>query len=187
MTQSDHTGGAGRDPLVLRIIDRFSSIAAVGAGIAMVALLVNVAVDVLARTIGGRPLGLTLELTTYWWMPVLVTLAYALTEQGREHITVTVLLDRLSNRMRRIIEGGFSGLSTAIVSVLAWFTIVDAAGATEIRQAANSVPPLEYWPIKILAAAGLTLLALQMAATTFRILSGRMVFVDQVTAEVESL
>jgi TRAP-type C4-dicarboxylate transport system permease small subunit len=162
-----------RDPRPLRAIDRLSSIAAAGAGVALVALAVNVALDVAARTIGGRPLGLTLELTTYWWMPVLVTLAYAVTEHRREHITVTMLLDRLSPTTRRYVEGAFSAIGTVIVVLLTWHTSVDAIEAAEVRVAANSDPPLEYWPAKIIAAVGLALLALQMAATTVRHFWGR--------------
>lgn len=176
---------AERDPLVLRAVDRISSVAAIGAGIALVALLVNVAIDVAARTIGGRPLGLTLELTTFWWMPVLVTLSYAMTEREREHITVTMLLDRLPQRMRRYVEGAFSAIGAVLVIILTWYTAADAIAAAEVRLSANSDPPLEYWPAKILAAAGLALLAVQMATTTFRHFSGRSTFTDELATEAD--
>lgn len=167
----DESGGRlreRREPLVLRAIDRLSALAAIGAGLALVALILNVAVDVLVRAAGGRPIGQTLALTTYWWMPLLVTLSYAITEREREHITVTMLLDRLSRKTRRYVEGAFSAVGAALVLALAWYTSADAVDAAQIRLAANSVPPLEYWQTKILAAIGLSLLALQLIATTVR-------------------
>jgi TRAP-type C4-dicarboxylate transport system permease small subunit len=102
------------------------------AGLALVALVLNVAVDVIVRATDGRPLGRTLEMTTYWWMPVLVTLSYAIAEREREHITVTMLLDRMPTRSRQYVEGAFSAVGTAVVAALTWYTILDAVASTEM-------------------------------------------------------
>jgi TRAP-type C4-dicarboxylate transport system permease small subunit len=176
-----------RSPLLLRVIDRASAVAALVAGLALVSLILNVAVDVILRATDGRPLGRTLEMTTYWWMPLLITLSYAITEREREHITVTMLLDRMPTRSRQYVEGAFSAVGAAVVAALTWYTILDAVASTEIRLAANSTPPLEYWPAKILAAIGLSLFTLQMAATTFRHLTGRSTFADDLTTEADAV
>lgn len=159
---------AAPDPLVLRVVDRVSQVAAVGAAVALWALLVNVVVDVLARAFLGRPLGLTLELTTYWWMPVLVALSYAVTEQRGDHITVTLLLDRLSPRLRRVVESTFSALGAALVLLLAWYTLRSALEAAEVQLRANSNPPLEYWQVKFVAFLGLLLLGIQLLGHAVR-------------------
>lgn len=176
-----------REPRFLRIIDRLSTIAGVIAGIAVMALLINVTIDVLARTFLGRPLGLTLELTTYWWMPVLVALGYALAEKQGEHITVTMLLDRLPETTKRYIHGAFGVIGALLVLLLAWFATVSAIEATEIRLMANSLPPLEYWPSKIIAALGLYLLAIQMTATTIRHFLGLTTFDDNLLTEADAV
>lgn len=163
----------GRDPLALRIVDRVSSVAAVGAAVALWALLINVVADVLLRAFTGRPLGLTLELTTYWWMPVLVALSYAITEKRGDHITVTLLLDRLTPRMRRMVDGTFSAIGAALVLLLAWYTGQSAFEAAEVRLMANSNPPLEYWQVKFVACFGLALLGIQLAARSVRQLIDR--------------
>lgn len=162
-----------RDPLFLRIIDRVASIAAIGAGVALWVLLVNVAIDALMRTFFGRPLGLTLELTTYWWMPIAVALSYALTEKRGDHISVTLLLDRLTPKLRNPVDGTFSAIGAVLVGVLAWYSLVSANHAAEVGLIANSNPPLEYWQVKYVAALGLALLALQLAARSFRQFTGR--------------
>lgn len=162
-----------RDPLVLRIVDRVTAIAAIGSAVALWALLINVAIDVLARALSGRPLGLTLELTTYWWMPIIVALSYALTEQRGDHITVTILLDRLSPSMRRRVDGTFSAIGAGLVGLLTWFAAVAAVDAAEVRLIANSNPPLEYWQVKFIVLIGLALLAIQLAARSFRQFWGR--------------
>lgn len=174
------------EPLPLRVIDRISSVAAVAAGFALVALALNVAADVLARATTGRPLQQTLELTTFWWMPLLIALSYALTEREREHITVTLLLDRLPDRTRRYVEGSFTALGAALVVLLAWYATADAIAATEVRLAAPSTPPLAYWPAKILGATGLWLLALQLAASTYRNFSGN-VYDNEMPIEGEAV
>lgn len=177
----------GRDPLLLRVVDKLSSGAAVFAGLALVALLANVAIDVMARTFLGRPVGQTLELTMFWWMPVMITLSYAVTEREREHITVTLLLDRLNRRSRRYVEGSFTAIGAVLVTALAWYASMDALAATEVRMAANSTPPLQYWPAMILAAAGLSLFAVQLAASTFRHFTDRTRYTDELPTEADSL
>jgi TRAP-type C4-dicarboxylate transport system permease small subunit len=162
------------EPLLLRVIDRISGIAAIGAAFALWALLVNVVVDVLARTFSGRPLGLTLELTTYWWMPLIVGLAYAITERANDHITVTLLLDRLAPKLRRMVFGCFSAIGALLVAALAWYTLQTALEAAEVRLIANSNPPLEYWQIHFLTFLGLALLAVQLLARAIREFSGHL-------------
>lgn len=184
---SDEPVRTTQEPALLRVIDRLSSGAGVISGLALVALILNVTVDVVARTFAGRPIGLTLELTQYWWMPLVVGLSYALAQQKGEHITVTVLLDRLPVSTRRIVEGVFSALGTVIVLLLAWFAFVSAADATELGLVVNSDPPLPYWHIKIVVAVGLALFALQLAATTIRHFIGTSVLVDELATEADAV
>lgn len=174
-----------REPLLLRVIDRVSGIAAIGAAIALWALVANVAIDVLARTFTGRPLGLTLELTTYWWMPVIVALAYAITERGGDHITVTLLLDRLQPKVRRMVFGSFSAIGALLVAALSWYTLETARGAAEVRLIANSNPPLEYWQVLFFTFAGLALLAVQLAARAIREFTGHLDAVESADPMLE--
>lgn len=170
-------------PRGIRIIDRLSSIASVGASVALVLMAINIVVDVVGRTFFHSPFMGTLELTSFWWMPTLTLLAFAVTERHQEHIKVTLLLDSLPRRMRELVEGSVGVLATLLLLVLAWFTLQSALDAEEIRLAANSSPPVPIWPFKFVAFAGVLLLALQTAATSYRHFAGLMPSEDSLATE----
>ncbi|MBO6716723.1 MAG: TRAP transporter small permease [Rhizobiaceae bacterium] len=177
MPQADRrtkANSVGRQRLdaALRMIDRLGNLFAFGAAAALALLALHVFFDVLGRAFFNRPLSGTLEMTAYWWMPMLTLLAYAYTEQKQEHIKVTILLDALPMRMRQLVEGSFGILAVALLVALTWFTLIDALESAEIGQTTASSPPVHIWPFKFVAVAGVALLALQVAATTIRYFAG---------------
>lgn len=178
MSEFDRDGGEAaqgrRLPVIIRIVDRLSAIFAYGAAAAAILLAASVFVDVTGRAFFNKPFTGTLEMTAYWWMPMLTLLAYAFTEQKQEHIKVTILLDTLPVGMRRIVEGSFSLLATGLLVALTWYTWVDAARSARIQETTAATPPIAIWPFKFFAVAGLGLLALQFAATTFRHFAGHL-------------
>ncbi|MBL4808254.1 MAG: TRAP transporter small permease [Rhodobacteraceae bacterium] len=164
---------AGRKlPAVIRAIDRMSIIFTYGATIGLVMLALTICVDVIGRAFFNSPLPGTLETTAYWWMPVLILLAFADTERRQEHIKVTILLDALPPRMRGIVEGTFGILATGLLVALAYYTLQDALKSLDYRQVTASKPPISIWPFKFVAVAGVVMLSLQVAATTFRHFAG---------------
>ena len=158
--------------VALRIVDRLGDVFAYGAAAALVLLALNIFVDVLGRAFFNTPLTGTLEMTAYWWMPMLTLLAFAFTERKQEHIKVTILLDALPLRMRQIVEGSFGILATVLLVALTYFTLIDALESAEIRQTTASAPPVHIWPFKFVAVIGVALLSLQVAATTIRYFAG---------------
>ncbi len=159
-------------PLLIRLIDRTSGAVAILAGLAVVLLIVTVTIDVVGRTLFRSPLAGTLEMTAYWWMPMITLLAFAFTEKGQEHIKVTILLDALPLRMRQLVEGSFGLLTIALLLLLAWFALQEALYAAEIGKTTPSRPPVTVWPFYFVAVAGIGLLALQVVATTWRCFAG---------------
>jgi TRAP-type mannitol/chloroaromatic compound transport system permease small subunit len=161
-----------RLPLVIRAIDRSTSVFSLLAAIGVVVLMLNVFVDVVGRKFFGSPFPGTIERTTYWWMPLLVLLAFAYAEYQQEHIKVTILLDALPLRMRQIVMGVFGLIATVLLIALVIYSCQDAIKSFNFREVTSSRPPVEIWPARFLAAAGVTMLALQSAATTFRCFAG---------------
>lgn len=166
------TGAARTLGRVLRGIDLVSGALAVLAAAALVALAANVVADVIGRAFFNTPVTGTLEMTSYWWMPMLVLLAFAWTEREQEHIRVTILLDALPGRMRRIVEGCFGGLAAALLAVLAWHSLNEALDSAAVGQTTASSPPTAIWPFKFAAPLGAGALALQAAATAARRFAG---------------
>src|SRR5690606_9844205 len=145
-----------------------SKLFAIGAALALVLLAINVCIDVVGRTLFHAPLMGTLEMTAYWWMPTLTLLAFAFTEYQQEHIKVTILLDALPLRMRQIVEGCFGVLATALLIALTYFALREALHSAQLQRTTPSAPPVPIWPFTFVAVAGLGMLALQSAATTYR-------------------
>lgn len=161
-----------QEPWVLRLIDGLGT-GAVWVGSAAIGLLaLNVIVDVIGRGFFNTPLPGTLEYTTYWWMPALTVLSFAYTERMQEHIKVTLLLDGLPLRLRQIIEGTVGALAVLLVVALAVYTLTYALHAAEIGETALSTPPVAIWPGKLVAFAGLVVLALQIGASSYRYFAG---------------
>ena len=157
---------------VLRAIDRLSDFCAIGAALALALLVINVAIDVVGRTYFHAPFPGTLEMTSYWWMPGLVLLAFAFTEKKQEHIKVTILLDALPPRFRQIVEGSFGLITTGLLIALTYYTMIDALRSANLGQTTPSTPPVAIWPFKFVAVAGVAMLCLQAAATTLRYFLG---------------
>ncbi|PHR52772.1 MAG: hypothetical protein COA47_17485 [Robiginitomaculum sp.] len=158
--------------MAIRIIDRMSMVFTYGATIGLVMLALTIFVDVIGRAFLNAPLPGTLETTAYWWMPVLTLLAFAETERRQEHIKVTILLDALPRRLRQLVEGSFGILATCLLFAMAYYTLIDALESTRYRTVTASSPPVAIWPFKYVAVAGVLMIALQVAATTYRHFTG---------------
>lgn len=162
------------DPVLLRLVDGIAKAFALLAAFALVLLALNVLIDVIGRGALNMPFPGTLEFTQNWWMPTLTLMAFAFTEYRQEHIKVTILLDTLPVRMRRLVEGAFGAIATILLLVLAWHGLSEAIEAAGYRQTTASSPPVAIWPFKFAAPVGVLALALQMAATSYRYLAGHL-------------
>lgn len=163
---------ARRLPWPLRAVDRLSDLGGIVAAAAVVLLVANIVADVVGRLVFHAPFPGTIEYTTYWWMPTLALLAFAFTEQRQDHIKVTILLDALPPRMRQIVEGVFGLLGTGLIAALCYYAWHDAMRGYNFQEVTASSPPVAVWPFRFTAVAGMALLALQSAATTYRYFAG---------------
>jgi TRAP-type mannitol/chloroaromatic compound transport system permease small subunit len=168
----DNSAPDRRVPLVIRAIDRLTSVFAVFAAAGVVLLVLNILIDVVGRKLFNSPAPGTIEHTAYWWMPMLALLAFAYTEKRQEHIKVTILLDALPLRMRQIIEGFFCLGATLLLVAVAYYTWQDALRSYGFKEVTASSPPVAIWPFKFVAVAGMAMIALQTAATSFRYFAG---------------
>lgn len=180
--------GLGRpDPALLRLVDGIAKLLAIIAALALILLAVNILVDVSGRAAFNRPFTGTLEYTQNWWMPTMTLLAFAFTEWKQEHIKVTILLDTLPRTMRRMVEGTFGLIATALLITLAYHGWNEAMDAAEVGRTTASSPPVAIWPFMFMAPAGVLALALQTAATSYRYFSDRYPRPDSIQAEGEAV
>jgi C4-dicarboxylate transporter, DctM subunit len=150
------------------IVKRFSSIvrgiSRLGgyiAGAVTLVLCLLIVVDVTARWL-DIPLTGILELSQYLFMPVLVFLSLSFAQSVGEHIRATILIDRLTVSGALIVNLGAQLVTLLTTIVLAVSATFSAQHATDIELQAVGAIQFPLWPIKIIAAIGLYMLALQV-------------------------
>ena len=139
------------------------------------------------RSLFHTPFTGTLEMTAYWWMPMLTLLAFAFTEQQQEHIKVTILLDVLPPRMRQIVEGCFGIIATLLLIALTYYTLREALSSAALQKTTPSKPPVAIWPFMFVAVAGVGMLALQTAANAYRYFAGYLPEKNELDSEADAV
>jgi len=134
----------------------------------IVILMLHMIADVAGRYLFNKPIPGTLELVTYWWMPLIVFLSLGWAQQRGEHITVTLLTERLSPTWRRIVETAGDAISLIVVAILAWYALEGATKGLAVGKASTGLVPVPIWPLEFVAALGLVGYLLQLVAAVYR-------------------
>lgn len=187
MGESISSPGGSSLPGWVRWVDRLSGALMVVSTIALALMALNIIIDVAGRAVWNTPVTGTLELTATWWMPALVLLAFGFTERKQEHIKVTLLVEALPHRMRQIVEGSLSLVSILLLALLTFHTFSNAIYSWGISLSTSGTLILPIWPMKFVAALGLTILLLQFLASAYRYFAGLLPLEESSDAEVEPL
>jgi TRAP-type C4-dicarboxylate transport system permease small subunit len=142
-------------------MSRFSVAIGSLSGLATGAMMVVILTDVIGRAFFAAPLPLATE-TSVMLLIVKVFLGMAGAQATDSNFQVTVLTDLLSPRwkyLQRIVS-----LSVALLGIgmIAWLASSYAIEATEMGETSFGVHPWPIWPERIILAAGLCLLTLQI-------------------------
>jgi TRAP-type C4-dicarboxylate transport system permease small subunit len=148
-----------------RSVEWLTRATGVAGGVALGVLVLNIVIDVIGRTVFNTSLPGTLDLVTFWWMPVVALLPLGLSELRKEHVSVDILAEKVSGRHRGAIEVFGCTLAIVVVGALTYFTLDTTVGKIEIDEAAVSSTWLPIWPIRILALLALVTFVLQLLIT----------------------
>lgn len=152
----------------LKWIDRFSTLLAILGGVATVALMLNVVMDVIGRYFFNRPFPGTLDLTQFAWMPSLVALGLGYALLRGEHIRVNLLTAPTGPRVQRIIEVVAMVFTLGTTVLFLWFGSEKAFEAMGFDEKAVGTPWLHIWPYRWVIVLGLVGLLLQAFAQLLR-------------------
>lgn len=152
----------------LQWIDRFNLALAVLGGLATVALMINVVIDVAGRYFFNRPFEGTLDLTQFVWMPSLVALGLGYALLRGEHIRVNLLTAPTGSRVQRIIEVVGMVFTIGTMVLFVWFGIEKAEEAMAFDEKAVGTQWLEIWPFRWVIVVGMSGLLLQACAQLLR-------------------
>lgn len=151
---------AGRESRLLLLIE-------VPAVIVTFVMMVHIAANALLRALGGSPINHTLELTQYWYVPIIALLGFVAAQARNEHITADLIFDKLPAVTRRWVLG-FGYVVTAVVMAgFAWYGWEEALHSAKIGDTAG-VSTLISWPVAFLVPLVFASLTVQFGYVAYR-------------------
>lgn len=139
---------------LVKIVD--ASLSALAA-IALVAMMLHTVAHALMRSVFGAPLYGTNELVSYWYLPVVTLLGFVAAQLRKEHISVSLVFDRLKERNQLEYTVISRVLGIALFLGLAWFGLTEAIGDIQTGLTAG-VTTIVVWPVKLLVPIAFVLL-----------------------------
>jgi len=150
---------------LIRLIERLSQICGVAAGLAVLALILVMMTEVFARYALGMPTIWAFDVA-YMLNGAAFVLACALALKTNQHVSVDILSQNFSPRLRRRIEVVVFTLLVApalgFICYAAWGEFWKAWVTGEIEQVSSWRPRI--WPFQLMLAVGLSALWLQVLA-----------------------
>lgn len=135
--------------------------------IAIVAMLINVVLDVLLRGLFNSPVQGTLELMTYWYMVAIALIGMWAAQTSDEHITVSILSEKSSPWARHWLQLFVGLITVGYVALIAFFGFTTAMEnmATGEYAGASRLP---IWPARFLIPLGLGAFAVTLTLQLVR-------------------
>ena len=136
--------------------------------IVMALMAIPVFIDVCLRHFAHGSLEGAYELEEFA-LALVTFLALASIQESKEHINITFVIDRFSNRVRRWLEAFVWFLSAPLMLVLTWRLILAALTKADMGEVSFELE-LPLWPVMLICAFGLGCFALQLLAQALKAL-----------------
>ncbi|MCB1340975.1 MAG: TRAP transporter small permease [Pseudooceanicola sp.] len=143
-------------------ISRFSVAVGSLSGLATGIMMAVILVDVIGRAFFAAPLPLATEISVMLLI-VKVFLGMAGAQATDSNFQVTVAIDHLSPRWRHVQRLVTLAIALVGIAAITWFAVKYAIRSTGQGETSFGVHPWPIWPERIILAAGLCLLVLQLA------------------------
>lgn len=154
-------------------LKRLSGLLSYVAGTGLVVMMLQITVDVVARTVFGRPLPQTIEFVSFYYMLAVVFLPMAAVEFAGHHVSVGLLSARLGKGGRRLLQliGMSAGL--AYFALMAYETGIAALESYEIGEYLMGAFALPTWPGRFFLPVGCGAYALVLLYRVIQVLGGK--------------
>lgn len=150
---------------------------AIVAGGAMAIMMLQITADVASKYLFNYPIPATLETVSSYYMVALVFLPLGIVTRDREHISVELFVQFLSERRQSALSVAVNVLAIAYASIIVWTTTKEALRSTRIMEAwETAIWDIQVWPTRWFVPVGfIALLAYLLLQTVdeVRWLSGR--------------
>jgi len=119
------------------------------AGVAVAAMMLHVTADIAGKYFLHAPIHGTLEIATYYYMPLVALAPLAVVQRRREHILVELFTQRFSVRLNALLDAVMALLTAAFFALIAWFALVEALRKTARNEFVYVVLfDLPVWPAR---------------------------------------
>jgi TRAP-type C4-dicarboxylate transport system permease small subunit len=108
-------------------------------------MMLHISLNAILRTWFSAPIDRTLEMVTYWYLPLVAFLGFVAAAIRGEHIAADLIYEKLPRVTRRFVLGLLLTLSAVVCAGFAWFGYAEATHAREIGRTAGA-SGLVSWP-----------------------------------------
>lgn len=118
-------------------------------GLAVMAMLVHIIIDVSARHLFNIAVQGTLEIVSFYYMVGLVYLAIPLVQARSDHIFVELFTVNAPPKRQDLMDAVIRVLSAALLIFFAWVTVDEALHQSEIRAVVEAgTDTMPVWPTR---------------------------------------
>lgn len=145
---------------MLRLFQRVTAALMLLGGVGVVLMMLSIVADVVSKLVWNAPIQGTVEVSSYYYMIVLVMLPMAFVELEDEQISVDLLFDRFPQMVQRVALVATGLAAAAILAVMAWRTGLDARRALRVGEVVMGSREIVVWPARMVLPIGFGLAAL---------------------------
>ncbi|SMY00973.1 TRAP-type C4-dicarboxylate transport system, small permease component [Brevibacterium iodinum ATCC 49514] len=138
-----------------RILDQWLTVTTAAA---IIVMMLHIVAHALARSLFDAPIYGTNEIVEYWYLPVVALLGIPAAQLQKEHITVTMAVDRARPATAAVFKIFACILGCLVSLAFAWFGLSKALDYMAIGQTAD-VSSVITWPVYFLVPIVFVLLA----------------------------
>lgn len=156
-----------QDDRLTSVKRRLTAAFEIPATIAVFVLMLQVAVNAIFRTFGLGSIPDTLELTQYWYLPIVALLGFIVAESRGEHMVADLIYENFDRSARRIVKVLSASLGAVVSLGFAWFGLSQAIHAMNIGLTAGS-SDIPAWPVQFLVPIVFTVFFIQFVWSGIR-------------------
>lgn len=139
------------------------TLGAIGGGIAMFLMMVQVGADVTMKYLLNKPIMYTLEMVSSYYMVALVFLPLGLVTKANAHVVVELFTQGLSKRNLALIDAFAACLSLIYTSLITRQAFRVALEKTEVRESWEAATlDIQVWPARWFLVVGCAIMTLYL-------------------------
>lgn len=139
---------------------------------AVVALMVQVSLNGVLRRLAGVQIPFTLEMTEWWYMPVIACAGIAIAAVQGEHFYVDLVFERLSRAGRRVLAVFAVVVTLGLTAAITWYSLLQGIKEAEVGRY-EPVTGLLVWPFYFLVPLAFAAYSAVLVANLVRLIVGR--------------